>query len=271
MRHQPSISVTTPAQRRRSTASPTTSSSSTCRCQGLHALVPRGHRLRRAARQHHGHPAVPPVLRRRPGQRARLPREPPGPKDQFGNPYGGNMRITSQNELIFPCRPSGQQTARVSAFFDMGGVYQTGTSIKFYGPDGVTPKSYASRVQRHQALGRCRRAVAGAAGSVPVQLGMPLNAQHGDGVTTWGDPDRGLPVLGRATPSEGLASSAKRRAARRVLRDTRRFRRLRSRAGPPRIKQSYDGQVGSVKRLISSKVVVWAWQRATARRTAGLG
>ena len=25
-----------------------------------------------------------------------------GPKDQFGNPYGGNMRVTSQNELIFP-------------------------------------------------------------------------------------------------------------------------------------------------------------------------
>ena len=25
-----------------------------------------------------------------------------GPKDQFGNPYGGNLRITSQNELIIP-------------------------------------------------------------------------------------------------------------------------------------------------------------------------
>ena len=62
-----------------------------------------------------------------------------GPKDQFGNPYGGNMRITSQNELIFPMPAKWRRRARVSLFFDMGNVFQTGTKLKFYGPDGVTP------------------------------------------------------------------------------------------------------------------------------------
>ena len=45
-----------------------------------------------------------------------------GPTDQFGNPYGGNMRVTSQNELIFPMPAKWRSSARVSAFFDMGGV-----------------------------------------------------------------------------------------------------------------------------------------------------
>src|SRR5262249_26343606 len=33
-----------------------------------------------------------------------------GPRDQFGNPYGGNMRIVSQNELIFPMPAKWAQT-----------------------------------------------------------------------------------------------------------------------------------------------------------------
>src|SRR5215469_663724 len=65
-----------------------------------------------------------------------------GPKDQFGNPYGGNMRITSQNELVFPMPSKYAQTARVSVFFDVGGVFYTGNTIKFYGPDNISPIDY---------------------------------------------------------------------------------------------------------------------------------
>ena len=42
-------------------------------------------------------------------------------------PIGGNLRITSQNELIFPMPAKWAQTARVSAFFDMGNVFETGS------------------------------------------------------------------------------------------------------------------------------------------------
>ena len=65
-----------------------------------------------------------------------------GPKDQFGNPYGGNFRITSQNELILPMPAKCAQTARVSAFFDMGNVFETSNKLTFYGPNGMTPVDY---------------------------------------------------------------------------------------------------------------------------------
>jgi outer membrane protein insertion porin family len=111
-----------------------------------------------------------------------------GPRDQFGNPYGGNLRITSQNELIFPMPAKWAQTARVSMFFDMGGVYQTGSKLQFFGPDNITPESY-----RFTGVANLKRSVGVAVtwlapiGLFRFSLGLPLNAQRGDGVTTWGD------------------------------------------------------------------------------------
>ncbi len=111
-----------------------------------------------------------------------------GPRDQFGNPYGGNMRITSQNELIFPMPAKWAQTARVSAFFDTGGVYETGSKLQFYGPDNITPVNY-----RFENFSSLKRSVGVAVtwlapiGLFRFSLGLPLNAQHGNGVTTWGD------------------------------------------------------------------------------------
>ena len=139
-----------------------------------------------------------------------------GPKDQFGNPFGGNLRITSQNELIFPMPAKWAQTARVSAFFDIGNVYETGNFYKFYGPYGVTPQSYKlGRLRQPQALGRRRRAVAGAAGPVPVQLRCRAECHevrpHRRPV---GRPDRRLPVLGgQRVLAPGGGCGAKKRAA----------------------------------------------------------
>jgi outer membrane protein insertion porin family len=110
-----------------------------------------------------------------------------GPTDQFGNPYGGNMRITSQNELLFPMPAKFAQTARVSAFFDMGGVYQTGSIIKFYGPDEVTPNCYTFKCEGlKRSVGVAVQWLA-PLGLFRFSLGMPLNAKSGDGITTWGD------------------------------------------------------------------------------------
>ncbi|HEY7963700.1 MAG: outer membrane protein assembly factor BamA [Steroidobacterales bacterium] len=116
-----------------------------------------------------------------------------GPKDQFGNPYGGNMRITSQNELIFPMPSKYAQTARVSLFFDMGNIYQTGTKLKFFGPDGVSPEDY-----QFKGWNSLKRSVGVAVqwlaplGLFRFSFGVPLNAKHGDGVTTWGDETEGF-------------------------------------------------------------------------------
>jgi len=116
-----------------------------------------------------------------------------GPKDQFGNPYGGNMRITNQNELIFPMPAKWAQTARVSLFYDMGGVYQTGSSIKFYGPDQVSPQSYnlTSFSDLRRSMGVAVQWLA-PLGLFRFSFGVPLNAKHGNGYTTWGDETEGF-------------------------------------------------------------------------------
>jgi outer membrane protein insertion porin family len=115
-----------------------------------------------------------------------------GPKDQFGNPYGGSLRITSQNELIFPMPAKWAQTARVSAFFDIGNVFYNGSKLRFFGPDGVTPQDY--RFNAHDLKRSFGVAVQWLAplGLFRFSFGVPLNAKHGDGVTRWGDETEGF-------------------------------------------------------------------------------
>ena len=116
-----------------------------------------------------------------------------GPRDQFGNPYGGNMRITSQNELIFPMPAKWAQTARVSAFLDMGGVYQTGNKIKFYGPDGTTPQSYnvSSFSDIKRSVGVAVQWLA-PLGLFRFSFGVPLNARSSNTFKNWGDETEGF-------------------------------------------------------------------------------
>jgi len=110
-----------------------------------------------------------------------------GPRDQFGNPYGGNFRLTSQNEVIFPMPSKFAQTARVSAFFDIGGVYYQGSKEIFYGPDGVTPECWSFHCQGlKRSIGVAVQWLA-PLGLFRFSLGLPLNAKSGNGVTTWGD------------------------------------------------------------------------------------
>ncbi len=49
-----------------------------------------------------------------------------GPRDSFGNPYGGNVLVASQLELIIPLPEKFQTQARASIFYDIGNVFNTG-------------------------------------------------------------------------------------------------------------------------------------------------
>ena len=124
-----------------------------------------------------------------------------GPRDNFGNPYGGNFRITSQNELILPMPAKWRQTARVSAFFDMGNVFYTGQQDPVLRAGRRDPGDLPyERLGRPQALRRHRRRVAGPARALPVQLrcAAELEAQHAlrrRQQLHLGGSDRGLPVL----------------------------------------------------------------------------
>jgi outer membrane protein insertion porin family len=49
-----------------------------------------------------------------------------GPRDSFGNPYGGNVLVASQLELILPLPAKWSNQARASIFYDVGNVFNTG-------------------------------------------------------------------------------------------------------------------------------------------------
>jgi outer membrane protein insertion porin family len=85
------------------------------------------------------------------------------------------------------------QTARVSAFFDMGGVYQTGSKIKFYGPDQLTPDNYnlTSFSDIKRSVGIAVQWLA-PLGLFRFSFGVPLNSKSSDGIHTWGDETEGF-------------------------------------------------------------------------------
>ena len=66
-----------------------------------------------------------------------------GPRDSFGRPYGGNVLVASQLELILPLPDKWASQARASLFYDVGNVFNTGEvaftdklgSPLFYEPD----------------------------------------------------------------------------------------------------------------------------------------
>ncbi|MDE2304775.1 MAG: outer membrane protein assembly factor BamA [Gammaproteobacteria bacterium] len=67
-----------------------------------------------------------------------------GPRDNIGlgNPYGGNLLTVNRLELIMPVPEKWQDAARVSLFYDIGNVFQTGTKTHFLGVDDTTPVTY---------------------------------------------------------------------------------------------------------------------------------
>ena len=49
-----------------------------------------------------------------------------GPRDSFGNPYGGNVLVAGQVELIIPLPAKLSGSTRASIFYDIGNVFNTG-------------------------------------------------------------------------------------------------------------------------------------------------
>ena len=49
-----------------------------------------------------------------------------GPKDDFGNPYGGDTLVAGQAEFLLPMPEKWQSKARFSLFFDIGNVFSLG-------------------------------------------------------------------------------------------------------------------------------------------------
>jgi outer membrane protein insertion porin family len=107
-----------------------------------------------------------------------------GPRDNIGigNPFGGNFRVISRFELLFPVPDKWKSAARVAWFYDMGNVFYTGNKVQFLGEDDITPVDY------HFAYDRLKRSTGIAVqwlaplGLFRFSYGIPLNAYPGDTV-----------------------------------------------------------------------------------------
>ena len=64
-----------------------------------------------------------------------------GPRDTNDNPYGGNLRASSQLELVIPVPGALGDTTRFSLFVDAGNVFST-DSTPFFDPATGEPRSY---------------------------------------------------------------------------------------------------------------------------------
>ncbi len=57
-----------------------------------------------------------------------------GPKDSLGNPYGGNVLVAAQTELLLPIPEQFRGKSRLSLFYDIGYVFST-DNTPFFGID----------------------------------------------------------------------------------------------------------------------------------------
>ena len=107
-----------------------------------------------------------------------------GPRDNigYGNPYGGNFRVVNRAELIFPVPEKWRSSARVSWFYDIGNVFQTGNKVRFLGVDDITPIDY------HFSYANLKRSTGIAVqwlaplGLFRFSYGVPLNPFSGNSV-----------------------------------------------------------------------------------------
>ena len=103
-----------------------------------------------------------------------------GPRDSYGRPYGGNLMVAGQAELMLPMPEKFATQARASLFFDIGNVFYTGNTRSydlygnqiFYDLDlAELRQSFGVSVQWLAPLGLFR-----------FSYGIPLNQVNGDGV-----------------------------------------------------------------------------------------
>jgi outer membrane protein insertion porin family len=112
-----------------------------------------------------------------------------GPRDNIGNgnPYGGNLRIVGNVEVIFPVPEKLKSVFRASWFYDIGNVFQTGSKVEFKGVDKYTPVEYYftdwSDLKRSTGVALQWLAPLG---FFRLSFGIPLNARRGD-LVNYGD------------------------------------------------------------------------------------
>ena len=108
-----------------------------------------------------------------------------GPRDSYGNPYGGNLLMAVQNEIILPIPEKWRARSRLTLFYDIGNVFSTG-GVTFLAPNNRTPIDY------HFDVGNLKQSVGISAqwlaplGLFRFSYGFPLNAEKSSALS-YGD------------------------------------------------------------------------------------
>ena len=102
-----------------------------------------------------------------------------GPRDTNNNPFGGNLRASSQLELIIPVPGELGTTTRFSLFADAGNIFST-DSTPFFDPVTGEPRSHDfSLSEMRYSVGASFQWLA-PIGLFKFSYGIPLNDEAGD-------------------------------------------------------------------------------------------
>jgi outer membrane protein insertion porin family len=98
-----------------------------------------------------------------------------GPKDSLGHPFGGNLVMSGQFEVMMPLPEKWRERMRLGVFYDIGGVFST-EEVVFRDATGGS-LDYGFELSRlRQAVGISARVLM-PIGLVELSYGIPLNAE----------------------------------------------------------------------------------------------
>lgn len=104
-----------------------------------------------------------------------------GPQDSFGNPYGGDLLVAGQAELLLPMPEKWRSRARFSLFYDIGNVFSVG-DVEFCAPFERAAPPRCQPIEYDFDFGELKQSVGIAAqwlaplGLFRFSYGFPLNA-----------------------------------------------------------------------------------------------
>jgi outer membrane protein insertion porin family len=102
-----------------------------------------------------------------------------GPKDDFGRPFGGNMKVSARAEVLIPLPQKFETSARLSWFYDMGNVFSTGNRHLFRGRNGQ-PVEYGYDYDKLKHSSGLAVQWLAPLGVFRFSYAIPLNAYKGD-------------------------------------------------------------------------------------------
>ncbi len=122
-----------------------------------------------------------------------------GPKDNFGRPYGGNIKTVAQTELLLPIPEKWRNSARFSLFYDIGNIFSD-QNIVFRAPNLHLddPNFVPAEIDYGFKYSELKQSVGVAVqwlaplGVFRFSYAMPLNDKRGDTDTRWGDEIEGF-------------------------------------------------------------------------------